>query len=113
MSQRIQIVDIFLNEEFWHQEWFDQDNAPASWNLTEEGGADMDEDSIEWIRSLANDDKHFFVNMTHREDDFFSIWGVNKTYKDVFILALNTFNYQWEDCKYIDGDNYENYNNEE
>jgi len=109
VNQQIQIIDIFLNEEFWHQEWFDQDSAPESWNLAEEGAADMDEDSVEWIRGLNNNDKYYYVNMTQEYDSFFSIWGVDKTYKDVFIAALNAFNYQWEDCKDIDVKNYKNY----
>lgn len=109
MSQQIQIADIFLNDEFWRQEWFDQDSAPASWNLAEEGAADMDEDSVKWIRSLANNDKRLFVNMTHREDDFFSVWSVDKVYEDVFILALDIFNYQWDYCQNIDSNDYENY----
>lgn len=35
--------------------------------------------------------------------------GVKREYTDVFVLALNTFGIQWDDCKYFDPEDYENY----
>lgn len=108
-KQQIQIADIFLNEEFWQGDEFSQDTAPSSWDFIEDGAADIDDDSARWIKSLAYDDKYFYVNTTFQADTCLSVWGVDRTYEDVFILALNMFDIQWDDCKYFDPEDYENY----
>ncbi len=108
-DQQIQIADIFLNEDFWRGSEFSQDTAPLSWDFVEDGAADIDYDSIMWMRSLVHNKDYFYVNTTFQADTCLSAWGVKREYKDVFILALNMFDIQWDDCRYIDGEDYDNY----